>query len=312
MLRRPRLFFFALAFLLWALNRLANPDQEAVLSFRAQFAGFPDREKSIGLDSLPERVSLRLHGRGFDLLGLALKPGRNVQFDLPQEVIASAADSVAWIDWNRYKDDIRKQLPGSVALLTVESQSFALRFRSLKSKMLAVDCVLPRGWRSRYRLEDLRVEPDSVRVFGWSSKIDKLRSVRVLWPVSQRDEAREVLELPIVAADMQVFVSRPDRVLVRARPVQLSSSTTEISLPKPRVGAGLRSVLSPAHSTVYSTGSLDEFEEWNERVPVAVLDSENSISEPGVYSLHYHLPEREKGVRRRLSVSEATLYVFEP
>ncbi len=310
MLRRPRLFFFALALLLWTLNRLAAPDQEAILSFKANFSGFPKAQQNLGLDPLPERVSLRLHARGFELLGLALRPGRSISFDLPQDALASAADSVAWVDWAQYKDDIRKQLPASVALLSVENRPFSLRFRTLKNKMLPVECALPRSWGGRYRLEDLRIEPDSVRVFGSSAALSNLRALKVLWPVSQRSEPQEALELTLLNSDSRNVLARPDRVLVRSRPVKLSSSVQELRLPKPAVVKGLRSVLSPAHSSVYSTGSLESFEEWSEAVPKPILNSDAPISEPGVYTLKYRLPEAEKGVERRLSIAEAKLYVF--
>jgi|GEM_PF-1803182 len=311
MLRRPRLFFITLACALWMLNRLTATDQEVVLSFRVQYPQWPSSAPI--LDELPEEIELKLHGRGFDLVQLALNPRRSLSLSLPFEEWDGSSDSTLWVDWSTQKDALRVQLPASVVLREVVTGRFPLNLTAVRDRWVPVEWALPRSMRGRYRLTEVQLSPDSVRVIGPEKDLAQVHGFEVVWPAQYTEEPPEPLELQLreKAGNTGPCSVEPQVVLMRAKPIRWTSSVQSVPLPKPRLAEGLKAVLVPATAQIFSSGPLSTFEEWSTSGGTLLLDAPKVLRQPGIYQVQYRLETEETTVRRTLSVPSAQLFVFE-
>ncbi|MBI1316404.1 hypothetical protein GC167_06030 [bacterium] len=313
MLRRPRLFFITLACALWLLNRLAAPDQEGVLSFEAEYPQWPT--SAVALSELPERVELKLHGRGFDLAKLALTPKRSLNVSLPFREWDGASDSTLWVDLNGQKDALRVQLPASVVLIAVETPRFPLNLSALHDRRVPVEWTLTRSMRGRYRLSEVQLNPDSVRVMGSDRALAKVRGYQVVWPAKLSEEPPEPVELLLQphrgSEGIEGITIDPPSVFMRAKPIRWTSSVRDVRLPKPRLAKGLKAVLVPSTAQIFSSGPLSSYEQWSTTGGVIVLEAHKVLKQPGLYKVEYRLAVEDTEVRRVLSVPSAQLFVFE-
>lgn len=172
--RKVKVFilFLSASALIWFLNNLSQT-YIAKTTFNLNYV---NSNKNLLLTrAFTDRVDVRLQTVGFQFLGFNFKK-KEVTLDL--EKVEKVNDSYFLLP-QEYRDQIEKQLSGSMLLLEMDSDTLFFDFLEMASKEVPVEADVKINLAHNYLMEGtLLLEPPTITVFGPKNEIDTIATVR--------------------------------------------------------------------------------------------------------------------------------------
>jgi len=166
------LFFSTLA---WLINNLSQ-SFVSTTKFDLSYVNVPD---AFLLAEIPKsQLNVKLKAVGFQFLGFGIKK-KTVQLDLSK---ANKKGDSYYITQNVYKRQIENQLPKTITLLEVDTDTIFLDFTKVVTKEVPVVPRLNFSLAKNYMLEeDIVVRPATIKIKGPKKQIDTIESVRTAY-----------------------------------------------------------------------------------------------------------------------------------
>jgi len=184
--RKVKVFFVFLlcSSLIWFINNLSQ-SYIGTAVFDLEFANMP--EGFLFEKASKNKVEVKLRAGGFQFLRFNFM-NKKVNIDVSE--LENKA-STFFAPPNTYRKQIEDQLPGSMALLEIESDTLFLEMLEVKSKKIPVKPRVVLNLAKNYLLDGkMIVSPDTITVTGPREEIDSIRFVRT-----------RKIDLPDVASD---------------------------------------------------------------------------------------------------------------
>lgn len=162
----PKLFAAAIAFALWLFVN-AGQRETAVFEFPIELANLPKQSMVVNNDRL-DVVSVKLNGPG--ALLASLDPHRiPIELDLGDMAVGPAA-----------RRKIRNHLihvPRGVRILDIEPSRVPIRLETIKRRDLPIKLTTSGEPKPGFRVAEIEVAPNEVRVRGPESVVEKLKAI---------------------------------------------------------------------------------------------------------------------------------------
>ncbi|MGL4293107.1 MAG: CdaR family protein [Bacteroidales bacterium] len=168
------LFFLCLSFLFWILQSM-NEESEAVYRIPVRYRNVP--EDIVFTQSPPEQLTFRLRDKGIILLNYSFnKRFLPIEIDVRPYLMSNKGD--IRITEQQLHAILKKQLNPTSSLLSIAPDTLSIYYCKQGEKMVPVHFqgMLTAG--SQFQIgSDIRINPDSVKVFAASTILDTLKSV---------------------------------------------------------------------------------------------------------------------------------------
>lgn len=160
---------------MWSLIKLSR-DYEAPVNYLIQAGKLPDGKILVGNpDSL---IHIVMSAKGLDLYSRMFMRGKNtIDLNLSGIKLQRKGDLYTGIlRTSKLMNEIAQQLPIGAKLIDIEPDTLRFIFEKTYRQRVAVHPELSLGFAKQFQLYDsLRVNPDSVWIYGRKSLIDTLR-----------------------------------------------------------------------------------------------------------------------------------------
>lgn len=159
------------SFIAWSVSKLSET-QTDVTTFALDFTRIPD---SLILDEASRTgVDLRVRASGFQFLGLQLSR-RRLTIDLKD---VQNSPRGYYLPRQSFLSQIERQIPGTMDLLEMDSDTLYIKFLSVHTKKVPVIPDLKLNLGPSYLLEGrVLVEPDSILLIGPKAESDTIARV---------------------------------------------------------------------------------------------------------------------------------------
>ncbi|MEG1587680.1 MAG: YbbR-like domain-containing protein, partial [Bacteroidales bacterium] len=205
------LFFLCLSFLFWILQSM-NEESEAIYRIPIKYRNIP--EDIIFMNNPPAQLSLRIKDKGIILLNYSI--GRPfVPVDIDVKSLLNNSKGVIRIKDEQLENVLKKQLNGSSTILSLTPDTINIHYSKQGDKLVPVVLNASLLAGAQYQVgEEVRLKPDSVRVFAARTILDTLQSVSTQYlhltdlsdTVIQRVALMPIKKAKIVPASVEVFI----------------------------------------------------------------------------------------------------------
>jgi len=162
----------------WILNALGN-NYTTTIAFEVSYINNP--KSHVIINDLPEQLSLKVSGLGFDLLSYKLKiKSKPIIIDLSKVNIDESYGVLkkSNISFEDYKSLLFSQLGNQIEVIDIFPKSVDILLDEKATKLLEIIPVIDLQFEKQYQLDgDIRVKPAIVNVTGPKSIIDTLSKV---------------------------------------------------------------------------------------------------------------------------------------
>ena len=205
------LFFLCLSFLFWILQSM-NEESEATYRIPIKYRNVP--EDIVFTNNPPAQLVLRLKDKGIILLNYSL--GKSFQpVDIDVKAYLSNNKGEIRLKEDQLQNLLKKQLNVSSTVLSLSPDTLTISYSKQGEKLVPVhfDGALLAG--AQYQVgADIRIEPDSVRVYAARTILDTLRSVSTQFlqmadlsdTVVQRLALRPLRNAKLVPSSVQITI----------------------------------------------------------------------------------------------------------
>lgn len=172
--REVRVFLVFLFFstLIWFINKLSNTF-EGVAVFNLEYVNIP--ENQMLMDASQEELGVKINALGFHFLEMSLS-NKEVQLDISK---TEKKGDEFFIPKTEFKKQIEKQLPSSMKLTEVMSDTLFFNFQEIVSKIVPVKPNIQINLAQNYLLEgELLIQPDSITIKGPKNQVDTIDYVK--------------------------------------------------------------------------------------------------------------------------------------
>ncbi|MBM1107493.1 YbbR-like domain-containing protein [Aurantibacter crassamenti] len=122
------------------------------------------------------KLDVKLQTKGFQFLGFNLKK-KSIVLDLSE---VETINDRYYLAPNIYKSQIEKQLPNSLVLIAITSDTLFFDFLKLISKEVPVQSEIKPNLAHNYLLDGaLKIEPETITITGPEAEIDSVKSVHI-------------------------------------------------------------------------------------------------------------------------------------
>lgn len=205
------LFFLCLSFLFWILQSM-NEESEATYRIPIRYYNVP--EDIVFTTPPPNQVTLRLRDKGIILLNYSLgKEFKPVDIDLSPYL--SNGKGVIRIKEEQLEGLLKRQLNVSSTLLALAPDTLLISYSKQGDKLVPVrlDASFMAGTQFQVG-NDIRITPDSVRVFAARTILDTLEYVDTRYlsltelsdTVEQKLDLKPIAGAKLVPSDVTIFV----------------------------------------------------------------------------------------------------------
>lgn len=171
--REVKVFFVFLFFstLIWFISKLSNTFEGSTV-FNLEYVNVP--ENKILIEASHDNLEVQLEALGFHFLGMSIS-GKVVQIDVSKTV--KKADEFFIIKTD-FKKQIEKQLPSSMKLIEMMSDTLFFNFQEVISKKVPVKPQIKINLAQNYLLDgELVITPDSIVIKGPRNQVDSIVNV---------------------------------------------------------------------------------------------------------------------------------------
>ena len=165
--------FFLLAFLFLVLSKLSKTYTQTV-TFKTNYVNVP--ENKVINTSGDQKLEVLISSLGFNLLPYYFH-AKTLDIDFEKDV-TSKNGHYLWIS-NVSKYTIEKQLGKSIKIISIKPDTLKFLFESLETKIVPIELDSKVTFASGYdMLFQLKTLPDSIRVIGSKSTLNKIQSIK--------------------------------------------------------------------------------------------------------------------------------------
>jgi len=165
------LVFLFFSTLIWFISKLSNTF-DGVAEFGLAYVNIP--ENQILIHASHDKVGVKLDALGYHFLRMSLS-NKEVQIDVSKTGIGKGEFFILKSD---YKNQIEKQLPSSMKLLELMSDTLFFDFQEVLEKKVPVKSKVQINLAQNYLLDgELLIEPDSITIKGPKNEVDTINQV---------------------------------------------------------------------------------------------------------------------------------------
>ena len=168
------LIFLLCSFAIWLISRLSET-YTSTAEFRLEFTNVPD--SLLLTEASKDKIDVRLRASGFQFLGFNFNQ-KKVTIDLSS---VDQDQSTYFVTQQIFRNQIERQLSGSMALLDVDRDTLFFDFQRLFSKEVRVKPNITINLGPNYLLDGkLLLEPETVVVSGPMEEIAQIEELTTL------------------------------------------------------------------------------------------------------------------------------------
>lgn len=164
--------FLFITTLIWFISKLSN-NFEGVATFNLKYVNIP--ENRILVNASHDQLEVKIDALGFHFLGMSFS-NKEVQIDISKTV---KKGNEFFIPKAEFDKQIEKQLPSSIKLIGVMSDTLFFNFQEVISKKVVVKPNVQINLAQNYMLEgELVIQPDSITIKGPKNEVDSIDFVK--------------------------------------------------------------------------------------------------------------------------------------
>jgi len=243
------LFFSTLA---WLINNLSQ-SFVSTTKFDLSYVNVPD---AFLLAEIPKsQLNVKLKAVGFQFLGFGIKK-KTVQLDLSK---ANKKGDSYYITQNVYKRQIENQLPKTITLLEVDTDTIFLDFTKVVTKEVPVVPRLNFSLAKNYMLEeDIVVRPATIKIKGPKKQIDTIESVRTAYiDLVDIDKDFAVETVIIKSRELNKTTFTPNTIELSAKVYRFSEKEFSVPVTMVNVPTGTKVRMFPDVVTILCQGKIE-------------------------------------------------------
>ncbi len=188
------LIFLVIASVFWLLNTLGKTYMTEI-SYPVDYIDMPD-DKQI-TNQLPEKLNVKIKGRGFTLLKYKLDIGTEpVPVNISKSISGNQLnDSLnAFIISNTLKPLFVKHLNEDVQLMQITPDTLYMNMTKIITKKVPVDININIDFKAQFmKAANYKVTPDSINVSGPEIKLDTIKSIQTrLIQLTNVNESKQI------------------------------------------------------------------------------------------------------------------------
>ncbi|CAN5382884.1 hypothetical protein BH23BAC2_BH23BAC2_14660 [soil metagenome] len=269
------LFFLGFSAVIWVFVQFSK-QYTITVDLPLSYINVP-MDKLLGEEN-PDKITLRIRDYGFNLARYRLFPP-TVEIDA-----SMASEEAGQLIYNleQQKPEIVNQLNISFDELAFVQNSLRINFEQKAVKILSIVSNLELGFAVGYSaLEEIRIEPDTVRVSGPGSILDTLEEVGTV-PLRINNINKDLkgkVKLDTEGLERLTFFS--DEVNYSLRTDKFTEGKIEIPIELQNVPEGNNISVFPKEVVVYYQVSLNDFDKIKPTSFKVVVDFRNEIPREG-------------------------------
>lgn len=250
------LVFLFFSTLIWFISKLSNTfEGEAV--FDLKYVNIP--ENRLLLHASHDQLEVKLDALGFHFLGMSLS-NREMQIDLSKSVEKA---NEFFIPKTEFKNQINKQLPSSMKLISVMSDTLFFDFQEIVTKIVPVKPNLQINLAQNYLLDgDLVIQPDSITIKGPKNEVDTIvyvKSLKVDLTKLTSDFAKKAVIIKPEALSHTYFSNQS--VLVSGKVAKFSEKKIALQIEILNLPSDIAIETFPEQVNVICVGTLETLKE---------------------------------------------------
>ena len=253
--RKFRIFLVFLFFstLAWLINNLSQ-SFVSTTKFDLSYSNIPE---AFLLSEIPKsQLNVKLKAVGFQFLAFGIKK-KTVQLDLSK---AAKKGDLYYIAKNVYQKQIENQLPNTIALLDVATDTIFLDFTKVVTKEVPVVPRINFSLAKNYMLEDeIKVHPATIKIKGPKQQVDTVTSVKTAYVDmlhTDKDFAVETGILKPRELDKTTFT--PNTVKISAKVYRFSEKEFAVPVTMVNVPKGTKVRMFPDIVTILCQGKIED------------------------------------------------------
>ncbi len=264
--------FLIIASTFWLLNTLSN-EYNTVIKYPVEFTGTPEGKVLVG--ELPDKLYLRVRGKGFTLLQYKIFPViKPIKFKLNTfsfKKLSNKNDYEFYVLTNTIEHKIESKIKSDISLISIQPDTLYFQFTKVITKKVAVKPNLKISFDKQYMLSgNIVTIPDSIYITGPKSILDttgfvytKANSLRGLNESIRRNVGLEKI-------DNVQFSTK--RVNIKIKVEKYTESKIKIPIEIINMPDSMELVIMPQNITVNYKVVLSKYEDINKTQFKAVVN----------------------------------------
>ncbi len=269
------LFFLGFSAVIWIFVQFSKQYTVAV-ELPLSYVNIP-MDKIIG-ENAPKTLDLRLRDYGFNIARYKMIPP-NLAIDVSD---ARQVGGQLIYDLEQQKQSILSQLNVDYEDATFLQENITLDFEQKAVKTVTVVSNMELGFSVGYSaLEEIRIEPDTVRVSGPRSIIDTLEEIGTV-PMKIDNISKDIQgKIKLDTKGLDNITLFQDEVKYSLRTDKFTEGRVEIPIEMVNVPENYNVVIFPKEVVVYYQVSLQDFDKIKPTSFNVVVDFRNTLPEEG-------------------------------
>ena len=244
------LFFSTLA---WLINNLSQ-SFVSTTNFEIEYVNIPD---AFLLSEIPKsQLDVKLKAVGFQFLGFGIKK-KVVQLDLSK---ANKKGALYYIAQETYRRQIENQLPKTMTLLELETDTIFLDFTKVITKEVPVVPRINFSLAKNYTLEEkITVSPSTIKIKGPKEQIDTIAQVRTAYlDMPNVDEDFTVTTVVLKSRELNKTTFVPNAVEVSGKVYRFAEKEISVPVTMVNVPEGTKVRMFPDAVTILCQGKIED------------------------------------------------------